>query len=223
YLIIVLLALTCFRSFASVIIGANKIYYTDEMNSVDISVRNAANTQYLIVSKVMSENARKKNPSGPGDKNFAVIPPAFSLEGSVERFIRITNVNKKNLPQDKESLHFLSVTAIPEGKESDNTVQIAVRSWIKLIYRPPGLIRKEIPLLEWSRTNGKLKITNKSPFYVYFSDIEIQGVKVSESVSVEPFNSLVIDGCTSVNDCNIKFNLYNEDGSRTDTIIVKVI
>jgi P pilus assembly chaperone PapD len=40
------------------------------------------------------------------------------------------------LPQDKESLFWLNIKAIPSASQVDNTLQIAIKTRIKLIYRP---------------------------------------------------------------------------------------
>jgi fimbrial chaperone protein len=56
--------------------------------------------------------------------------------------LRIIDATNDKLPQDRESLFWMNVKAIPsmdKSKLSDNTLQLAIISRIKLYYRPGKL------------------------------------------------------------------------------------
>ncbi len=59
-----------------------------------------------------------------------------------ENTLRIIDATNNQLPQDRESLFWMNVKAIPsmdKSKLSDNTLQLAIISRIKLYYRPGKL------------------------------------------------------------------------------------
>ncbi len=59
-----------------------------------------------------------------------------------ENTLRIIDATNNQLPQDRESLFWMNVKAIPsmdKSKLSDNTLQLAIISRIKLYYRPAKL------------------------------------------------------------------------------------
>jgi P pilus assembly chaperone PapD len=59
--------------------------------------------------------------------------------GQKENTLRIIDATNNQLPQDRESLFWMNVKAIPsmdKSKLSDNTLQLAIISRIKLYYRP---------------------------------------------------------------------------------------
>jgi P pilus assembly chaperone PapD len=66
-----------------------------------------------------------------------------------------------SLPQDKESLFWLNIKAIPSASKQENSLQIAVKTRIKLIYRPAALKastpEEQANKLTWSRSGNKLR------------------------------------------------------------------
>jgi fimbrial chaperone protein len=68
--------------------------------------------------------------------------PAVCHAGQKENTLRIIDATNNQLPQDRESLFWMNVKAIPsmdKSKLSDNTLQLAIISRIKLYYRPAKL------------------------------------------------------------------------------------
>lgn len=68
---------------------------------------------------------------------FIITPPLYRLDKDQQNVERIVLAGA--LPQDKESLYWLNIKAIPAASRKDNTLQIAVKTRIKLIYRPAAL------------------------------------------------------------------------------------
>lgn len=67
-----------------------------------------------------------------------VTPPLFRLGAGQENNLRILRTGG-NLPEDRESLYWMNIKSIPsttEKQDNVNTLQIAVKTRIKLIYRP---------------------------------------------------------------------------------------
>lgn len=94
---------------------------------------NQSPSRYLILSKIVAD----------GDPQAAVpfvaTPPVFALNGHKENEIRVMYTSGQ-LPADRESLFWVTVANIPQAdSQQQNTLQIAVRSRMKLFYRPKGV------------------------------------------------------------------------------------
>ncbi|HCM9500252.1 TPA: molecular chaperone [Enterobacter asburiae] len=201
---------------ASVVIGATRLYFTGAMDNVDVKVRNTGEKPFLIISKVTDESERGKSAASGKIRSFNVVPPAFSIKGNGERLIRITKGDLSSAPADRESLYYLSVAAIPQGVQTDNTVQIAVRSWIKLIFRPEGIKKFNLKEVNFYLKNGVLNIKNDTPYYVSIPYLNANKDVYPKNISIAPFSGMELNTCRGSGVCNVRFRLLNEDGSTSE-------
>ncbi len=88
-------------------------------------------------------------------------PPLFRLEGKQQNTVRLFATGNVNAPTDRESMYYFNVMAIPpadDAKANNNTIQLAVRHRMRLVYRPKTLFdlspNTEAKKLEW-RKAGK--------------------------------------------------------------------
>lgn len=110
-------------------------------------------------------------------------PNLFRLEPGGEQVVQI-NVLPNDLPEDRESLFYFNVQELPQrDAEARNVLNVALRTRIKLFYRPSQL--KENPLsrlndLQWSvqRVDGQqqLVVDNPSPFHFTFGRLEVNDI-----------------------------------------------
>lgn len=118
---------------AGVALGATRVIYPAGQKQVQLGVTNNDDSStYLIQSWV-------ENADGGKDSRFVITPPLFAMQGKKENTLRIIDATNKQLPQDRESLFWINVKAIPsmdKSKLSENTLQLAIISRIKLYYRP---------------------------------------------------------------------------------------
>lgn len=214
--IFISLSFASFNLYASVVIGSTRVFFSESMGSVDIKIRNTGAENFLIVSKVLTERERENVHSKNKTKVFNAIPPAFSLKGMGERILRITKGDLSSTPRDRESLFYLSVASIPQGRQMDNTVQIAVRSWIKLIYRPSSIQKFDLDNVAISLRNDFIHIENNTPYYLSIPYLKANNKIFQNNINIAPFASESLDKCDGVGSCNIKFNILNEDGSLSE-------
>jgi fimbrial chaperone protein len=120
---------------AGVALGATRVIYPAGQKQVQLAVtNNDDNSTWLIQSWV--ENADGSETAG------LLSLPAVCHAGQKENTLRIIDATNNQLPQDRESLFWMNVKAIPsmdKSKLSDNTLQLAIISRIKLYYRPAKL------------------------------------------------------------------------------------
>ncbi len=107
--------------------------------------------------------------------------------------------NGSRLPQDRESLFWFNLLDIPpepKNGKTDNYLQLAIRSRIKLFYRPAGVAAEKIAAekaLSWALapTGNGLRVSNASARYITIDSITLNGKKHAAGM-VAPFSSLEI-------------------------------
>ncbi|HAT8015157.1 fimbria/pilus periplasmic chaperone [Citrobacter rodentium NBRC 105723 = DSM 16636] len=170
---------------AGVALGATRVIYPAGQKQVQLAVtNNDDNSTYLIQSWV-------ENADGVKDNRFVVTPPLFAMQGKKENTLRILDATNNQLPQDRESLFWMNVKAIPsmdKSKLSENTLQLAIISRIKLYYRPAGL---PIPpdsaaeKLKFRRSTDALTLINPTPYYLTVTELTA-GNRSLENALVPP-------------------------------------
>ncbi|MEH3170424.1 molecular chaperone [Enterobacter quasiroggenkampii] len=172
---------------AGVIVGGTRVIYNGDKKETSLSVKNPDKSSYLIQSwSDAGENSADKSP-------FMVTPPLFRLGSGQENTLRIIRTGG-NLPEDRESLYWMNIKSIPATEKQDNanTLQIAVKTRIKLIYRPTSLTQQPEALtgkLRWQRSGNTLTVTNPTAYYMNFSKLKVGTGVVTDATYVEPMSS----------------------------------
>lgn len=177
---------SCFST-AGIIIGGTRIIYSSDKSDATISVRNNDNTlPYLIQTWVDPFESRDRS-SPP----FTVIPPVSRLEPQQEKILRIMKV-KGALPDDRESVFWLNVKNIPPSGNSPNRLEIAIKTRIKLFWRPAALkVTPEAaaPKVTWHTEGGFLVVHNPSAIHVNVMNVTVDGKDVPLNI-IRPFETL---------------------------------
>ncbi|WON78984.1 molecular chaperone [Serratia sp. UGAL515B_01] len=189
-------------------VGGTRLIYGESRREVSLSVSNSDIHPYLIQSWV--ENLDR----GSGKSPFLVTPPLFRLDGNQQDLLRV--VRTGDLPKDRESLFWLNVKSIPSTSERDsvNTLQIAVKTRIKLIYRPKTL--KGVPedmadKLSWNLSDNKLTVYNPTPFVMNFNRVKVGNAEVKDVTYVLPMSSATFKA-PSVGNGPLSWNLITDYG-----------
>lgn len=192
---------------ASVVIMGTRVIYPAEQTSINVQLNNADSSPSLIQSWIDNGNASASPDSMAVP--FVITPPIFRIEPTSGQTLRIMYTGEP-LPQDRESLFYLNVLDIPakpkveentEINNSNNYLQIAVRSRIKLFFRPNNL--KIAPSdayeqvawhLEETTTNSVLKADNPTPYFITYNQISINQegahpIKIQQTGMIAPFSS----------------------------------
>jgi fimbrial chaperone protein len=170
---------------AGVIIGGTRLVYDGGKKESSLTVSNPDKTPFLIQSWVDPQDGdTTKAP-------FIITPPIFRLDGGQNNVLRVI-LTGGNLPSDKESLYWINIKSIPSAEKKDNTLQIAVKTRIKLIYRPrnlPGDLNTAASTLKWQRDGNQLKVSNASPYYITFFNVKVNGTMIKEASMVSPHST----------------------------------
>lgn len=170
---------------AGVVIGGTRLVYDGGKKEASLGLNNPDKVPYLVQSWVDS-------PKGVTSKApFIITPPLFRLDGEQSNILRVVRAGG-DLPTDRESLYWLHIKAIPSAEKEANTLQIAVKTSIKLLYRPSGLsgsMSEAAQALAWQRSGNALQVTNSSPYYITFFKVTINGSQVKSATMVAPYSS----------------------------------
>lgn len=167
---------------AGIVLGGTRLIFHGDKKESSLSVNNPDNVPYLIQSWIDAE-------SGGSAKNaFLVTPPLFRLDGGQKNLLRIENISSQS--QNKETLFWLNVKAIPSTTKQQNALKIAIKNRIKMIYRPATLNAQSpedhADKLRWQRSGGKLTVNNPTPFYMNFMYVRLNGQPVQTATYVAP-------------------------------------
>lgn len=204
-----LLSATVSAVHAGVIIGGTRVIFDGAKKEASISVNNPDNSPFLIQSWIETmNNSAEKAP-------FIITPPLYRLDKGQQNVERI--VLTTPLPQDKESLFWLNIKANPSASVTENSLQIAVKTRVKLIYRP-AILGKENPeaqadKLVWSRAGRQLQVTNPTPFVMNFNEISVAGKKLDDVSYVMPGASATFNLPAGVSSGAVIFKMINDYGS----------
>ncbi len=146
-------------------LGQTRVVFLSTDKAQTLTVKNTGNRSYLIQSQALM---------APGDTTaapFMVTPPLFTLQPDSQQFLRILLVHKDKLPNDRESVFYLSMLAIPAKEEkmvSPAQVSLGMRIVIKLFYRPTGL--KDVGEVSACRLQFRsvpegIRIENPTPYF----------------------------------------------------------
>lgn len=129
---------------AGVAIGLTRVIVTGADKSGSVQILNDGLHPALLQLWVDNNIAEMDKPIEQINVPFVVDSPVFRLNAKTNKSIRIYYTGGANqLPSDRESMFWLNVLEVPPkasaNQSSQNAVQIAFRSRIKLFYRPAGI------------------------------------------------------------------------------------
>lgn len=170
-----------------VTVGGTRLIYNGEKKEASLSVTNTDAQPYLIQSWVETLNG------GAQKAPFIITPPLFRLDGNQKNILRIVQTGVGGA-DDRESMYWINIKSIPSGKRQDNTntLQIAVRTRIKLIYRPGklnGTPEDVASKLKWSKSGNTLTVNNPTPFIMNFNQVKIGNHVVKDATFVMPMSN----------------------------------
>ena len=98
-----------------------------------LQVRNTHPDATFLIQSWMENEKGKTN-------DFVITPPLFVMKPASESAVKIM-FNGKALPEDRETLYWMTVKAIPQQTKSGsgNSLQFASANRIKVFYRPESL------------------------------------------------------------------------------------
>lgn len=173
---------------AGVAIDGTRIIYPAKEREVTVKLTNKGVSPVLM--QVWVDRGEAQSKPQEADAPFLVTPPIFRLDPQKGQSVRLTFTGE-SLPSDRESLFWFNALEIPPVPQDagGNVMQIAVRSRLKLFYRPEGLagdLPSAIEQVSWSvQKQGAtyvLRGENASPYHLSFSALALhQGGRIYDT------------------------------------------
>ena len=178
-ILFLLLAFFSGVSHANVIINATRVVFPDSNKEYSLKIQNDNKYPVLVQAWVDNGNSTisDKIPKTP----FTILPPIFRMEPNQGQTLRII-YNGEPLPADRESVFWVNVFEIPpKERVSENQLELAFRSRIKLFFRPASLGRLNIENAvknincnikkDSEKNKSILSCKNKTGHYISFSSV----------------------------------------------------
>ncbi|HBO23434.1 MULTISPECIES: fimbrial biogenesis chaperone [unclassified Providencia] len=225
-LILLSLIFSVNSAFANIVVNGTRVIYPASNKETIVQLINNGNDPALVQSWIDDGDIN----STPETANvpFLLSPPVIKVSGNAGQQLRIKKL-PSSLPTDRESIFYLNVLDIPptpDNLQGQNTMQLAIKTRIKLFYRPTNLqsiSENAISTVEAKVENQGFRLTNTSPFYITIANInDDKGQKVlSESLMIAPFSNVFAPAKSPVKQGKTYSLLYVDDfGAYKDKSIV---
>jgi len=174
---------------ASVTIIGTRVIYPASEKEVTVRLDNRGSKPALVQTWI--DNGDANQALDKINVPFVLLPPVFRMEANKGQTLRMMYTGS-TLPASKESVFWLNVLDIPPKDKSladKNQLQMAIRSRIKIFFRPGHLnaegANQAASSLVWRKSskNNQLTAMNNSPYYVNVSQITAEDVAGHKYVS----------------------------------------
>ena len=171
-------------------IHGTRVIYPAEEREVTVQVDNVGKLPRLL--QVWIDSGNDKDTAETANAPFLLTPPMARVEPGKGQAFRMMFTGG-DLPQDRESVFWFNVLEIPprpenKGEASENFLQFAVRSRLKIFYRPKGLQGDPLGALEtltWRlvREGGQshLECANSSAYNVSIANVRFKGTELPKT------------------------------------------
>jgi len=176
---------------ASILINGTRVIYPAGQREVSISMENNGSQPVLLQSWVDTGNPKDSPETSKAP--FILTPPMSRVDPAKGQTLRMMFTGA-DLPQDRETVYYLNVLEIPtrpkakEG-ESQNYLQFAIRSRLKLFYRPKGLPGNAFEAADkvvWQvQKEGEgyvVECNNPTPYFVSFGALNFKGTEPEKTL-----------------------------------------
>ena len=216
----VVLASSCYitSSHAAVQAQASRVIYDASAKAATLSLKNNADKPYMVQSWLEAG----KTTNGDSKIPFVVTPPLVKIDPQKESTLRFI-YSGSGLATDRESQFWINIQEIPPKPENENVLQLAVRTKIKLFYRPKQVniqLEDAIKKVHWSVQGNRLQLENNSPLFITIGDLRLGSstgalAQMQEDM-VPPFQSITVLHNLPANTKTISYSYLNEFGGNVE-------
>lgn len=181
-------------SHAALSVDQSRYVFEGDKEAISIVVDNAAKKTYG--GQTWIENIREKDTR----PSFVVTPPFFKVAGEGKQVLRVIKALEK-MPEDKESIYWVNLQEIPPASK-DGGLSIALRTKVKLLYRPAGLMagRKNAESgLTLRATPKGVMLENTTPYIFAIAEVlDGQGKPLTLSEKARAALAMFVPGDTQM-------------------------
>ena len=178
----------CFCVQASIVMTGNRIIYPADSREVSVQLTNRGDVPGVV--QVWLDDGDAQSVPQTAAAPFVTTPPVFRMAAHAGQTVRLRYIGKP-VAQDRESLwwfNFIQIPPINKDAQNDNQLLVLVRSRVKVLVRPKGLVGSPLEMANTSRIwlqNGKLHLRNNSGFYLALSSLDVSGAGKKQRIQSE--------------------------------------
>ena len=166
------------RAQANMTIDTTRIIYLGGKRDVTFKISNISKEQPSFVQLWLDDgnsSATAEDAVAP----FNLTPPIARINAGASQVVRMVFTGEP-LPPDRESIFYFNMLELPEKSASKNKLSFAVRTRIKVFYRPQGV--KGDPTAGLDQVTWRIvqkdkewvaEGTNPTPFYLSFFSLNL--------------------------------------------------
>ncbi|MFV3405051.1 molecular chaperone [Pseudomonas sp. NY15463] len=210
-------------AYAALTISSTRIIQPSDRQSTSIVVANPSQRPYAAQAWINTE-ADDSTTAVP----LIASPALFRIDPAGEQTVQLNRL-PNDLPLDRESVFFFNLQEIPQANdEPNNSLTIALRTRIKVFYRPAqlkGQPQDHLQKLTWSvqTLEGKphLVVDNPSPYYFTFNQLTLRSAKGSEKIDARKMaipmgrQRYPLKASTEQGELKVEFTTINDYGGLT--------
>ena len=165
--ITLLLTVMSSAAVADIVITGTRFVYPEKEREVSVKLDNVGEKPAL--AQVWIDDGNPDATPETARAPFTLTPPINRINGGKGQTLRMMYTGE-SLPRDKESLFWLNVLEIPASRKDKNSqLQLAVRSRLKIFFRPqglPGTANEAGKSVVWKKVSGGIEGYNPTPYFV---------------------------------------------------------
>ncbi|KAA3598244.1 fimbria/pilus periplasmic chaperone [Stenotrophomonas maltophilia] len=181
-----------FPAAAAVTLQGTRVIYDGSKGAVTVNTNNRGDK--VALAQVWLDDGDASAKAGSQKLPFVLTPTTRRIEAGGAQAFRLTYAPMAGaaLPSDRESLLYFNLLDIPpkpENVEGQNLLQFAIRTRVKLFYRPaglPGHARDTAAALQWRAEGQALQVYNPGFYHVTLSRLTLPDGSTIEVDMVAP-------------------------------------
>ena len=158
---------------ANMVVDTTRVIYPEARREVSFRVTNTSKDRPAFVQMWLDDgnaNAAPEDATTP----FNLTPPIARLQADGSQVVRLVYTGEP-LPADRESVFYFNMLEVPQKSAEENKISFAVRTRIKVFYRPKALRADPLSLMgkvSWQLVkeggNWVAQASNPTPFHMSF-------------------------------------------------------
>lgn len=115
---------------AGVVVGGTRFIFPADRESISILLTNTSQESWLINSKINRPTRWAGGEASTVPAPLLAAPPLILLKPGTTGTLRLLRTESDILPVDRETLFELSIASVPSGKVENQSVKVAMRSYL---------------------------------------------------------------------------------------------
>lgn len=214
---------------ANIQVFATRLIFDGNKKEASVRIENVSPATALIQTWLEHQKTTPASMPLP----FFVTPPLSRIEAQQQNILRIRRTGAA-LPEDREAVFWLNIKEIPQVVKTENALQFAINTRIKLFFRPANLAicaNDAYTKLDWQvvqRESGlALHASNPTPCFITLANLVLndkEKVDIAATQMLAPFSAAHYDlgsGLTQAAEIHqITYQTINDYGGETPTLKV---